>query len=130
MGRAHGETDQGPKDTQMERNYEQFPDDAIGDVLWKMREGGDKLGVAREVDFAVIFPAEQAAMDFAQRLLRYGQKVSFGPYEGEAAYPWQVIAHPIMVASHEHVSGYQRQLGKDADRLGGQNAGWGCYGRE
>ena len=38
------------KDMEMERDYEQFPDDAVGDVLWKMREGGDKLGVAREVE--------------------------------------------------------------------------------
>ena len=113
----------------MERSYVQYPDDAIGDVLWKMSEGGDNLSVPREVDFAVIFPAEQTAMDFAQRLLRYGQKVSFGPYEGLEGYPWQVLAHPIMVPSYEHVSGYQRQLGKDASVLGGRNEGWGCYGR-
>jgi hypothetical protein len=114
----------------MERDYARYPDDENGDVLWKMLQGGDNLDIPREVDFAVIFPDEQAAMDFAMRLLRYGQKVSFGRYEGVAGFPWQVQAHPIMVPSHEHVSGYERQLGKDAAALGGRNDGWGCYGRE
>ncbi len=114
----------------MERDYAHYPDDENGNVLWKMLQGGDNLDVPREVDFAVIFPDEQAAMDFAVRLLRYGQKVSFGRYERVEGFPWQVQAHPIMVPSHEHVSGYERQLGKDAAALGGRNDGWGCYGRE
>ena len=37
-----------------------------------MKQGGDQLDIPREVDFAVIFPSEAAAMDFALRLLRYG----------------------------------------------------------
>lgn len=95
-----------------------------------MKEAGDNLSLPREVDFAVIFPSEQAALDFARRLLRYGQKVSFGPSLGVEGLPWQVRAHPIMVLSYEHVSGYERQLGSDASALGGCNDGWGCYGRE
>ena len=114
----------------MERDFAQFPDDENGNVLWKMKQGGDNLDIPREVDFAVIFPSEQAAMDFAVRLLRYGQKVSMGQYQGVEEFPWQVQAHPIMVPSHEHISGYERQLGKDAAALGGRNDGWGCYGRE
>ncbi len=114
----------------MERDYAQYPDDENGNVLWKMQQGGDQLDIPREVDFVVIFPSEQAAMDFAVRLLRYGQKVSMGQSQGVSDFPWQVQAHPIMVPSYEHVSSYERQLGKDATALGGRNDGWGCYGRE
>lgn len=114
----------------MTRDYVLFPDDHNGNVLWKMKEAGDNLSAPREVDFAVIFASEQQALDFARRLLRYGQKVSCGQHAGVEGFPWQVRAHPVMVLSYEHVSGYERQLGKDASALGGRNDGWGCYGRE
>ena len=112
----------------MERDYVQYPDDGNGNVLWKMKQGGDNLAIPREVDFAVIFPREEAAMDCAVRLLRYGHKVSCGRHEGVADLPWQVQAHPIMVPSYEHVCGYERQLSKDAATLGGRNDGWGATG--
>jgi len=114
----------------MARDYALYPDDENGNVLWKMKQGGDNLDIPREVDFAVVFADEPSALEFAMRLLRYGQKVSFGRYEGAEGFAFQVQAHPIMVASYEHVSGYERQLGKDAAALGGRNDGWGCYGRE
>lgn len=44
----------------MARNYEQFPDDENGDVLWDMAQDGDDLTKPREVDFSVIFPTEKA----------------------------------------------------------------------
>ncbi|MBK6660285.1 MAG: ribonuclease E inhibitor RraB [Proteobacteria bacterium] len=67
----------------MERDYALYPEDDNGNVLWKMKQGGDNLDIPREVDFAVIFADEPSALEFAMRLLRYGQKVSFGRYEGE-----------------------------------------------
>ena len=60
----------------MERDYAQYRDHENGNVLWKMKQAGEQLNILREVDFAVIFPSEEAAMDFAVRLLRFGHKVS------------------------------------------------------
>ena len=103
-----------------------FPDDENGQVLQQMAEQGDDLSVPREIDFAVIFPTEEAALKFALRLLKSGQKVSFSEYEEHDELPWQVLAHPYMEPTHENVSGYEGLLAEEAEALGGRNDGWGC----
>lgn len=103
-----------------------FPDDENGQVLRQMAEQGDELAVPREIDFAVIFPTEDAALQFAVRLLRSGQKVSFSAYEEHDELPWQVLAHPYMVPTHDNISGYEGLLETEAAPLGGRNDGWGC----
>ena len=54
----------------MARDDARFPADDNGDALWHMAEAGDDLGKPREVDFAVVFPTETAALQFAVMLLR------------------------------------------------------------
>lgn len=107
-------------------NGTNFPDDENGQVLQQMAAQGDDLSVPREIDFAVIFPAEDAAVTFAVRLLKNGQKVSLSEYEEHDELPWQVLAHPFMVPTHENISGYEALLAKEAAPFGGQNDGWGC----
>ena len=114
----------------MPRNYLQFPDDQNGDILWDMSEDGDNLAKRREVDFSVIFPTEEAALQFAVHLLRNDQKVSFSPYEEHGELPWQVQAHPVLVPTHENVTSYENQLEQDAARFGGRNDGWGCFAQD
>jgi hypothetical protein len=107
-----------------------FPNDENGEVLRQMAEQGDDLSVPREIDFSVIFPSEDAALKFAVLLLRNGQKVSFSPYEEHDELPWEVQAHPLMVPTHENISGYEELLGSEAAPFGGQNDGWGCEVQE
>ena len=114
----------------MSRNYTQFPDDENGDVLWDMARDGDNLDKRREINFSVIFPGEDAAMAFALQLLRKGQKVSFGPYEGNEQLPWQVEVHPVLLPTHEAITHYENLLARDAEPLGGQNDGWGCFAQD
>ena len=114
----------------MERDFAQFPADDNGDKLWNMRQGGDRLVIPREVDFAVVFSTEEVAMEFAVLLLHYGQKVSFGEVQGVSGYAWQVQAHPVMVPTHHNVGAYARRLAQDAEPLGGRNQGWGCFARD
>jgi hypothetical protein len=114
----------------MTRDYVQFPRDENGDILWDMNEDGDNLAVAREIDFSVIFPTEDAALQFAVHLLRNDQKVSFAAYEEHEELPWQVQAHPVMVPTHENISGYESQLAQDATPFGGRNDGWGCFAQD
>lgn len=110
----------------MERDYLTCPDDENGDVLWRMLEDGDDLAQAREVDFSVVFPDEGGAMAFATQLLREGQKVSFSAYD-KAGFPWQVQAHPVLLPTHENISGYEHLLAENAAPFGGKNDGWGCF---
>ena len=114
----------------MSRNYSQFPDDENGDILWNMQQEGDNLDIPREIDFSIIFPTEQAAIQFAVELLRSDQKVSFSPYEEHEELPWQVQAHPVMVPTHENISGYEHELATGAQKYGGRNDGWGCFAQE
>lgn len=114
----------------MSRNYEQFPDDENGDILYNMAEDGDNLSKEREVDFSVIFPTEDSAIKFAVHLLRNEQKVSFSPYEEHEELPWQVQAHPVMIPTHENISGYESQLSADSAVFGGRNDGWGCFAQD
>ncbi|WP_313344456.1 ribonuclease E inhibitor RraB [Stenotrophomonas sp.] len=110
----------------MSRDPALYPDDENGDVLWKMLQDGDDLSVAREVDFAVIFPDEDAALRFSVHLLRNEQKVSFSAYEGNDDFPWQVLAHPLMVPTHGNISGFEALLESEAARFEGRIDGWGC----
>ena len=103
-----------------------FPDDENGEVLRRMAEQGDDLSVPREIDFAVIFPTEDAALRFALVLLKSGQKVSFSEYDEHDELPWQVLAHPLMEPTYENISGYEGLLANEAAPLGGRNDGWGC----
>ena len=95
-----------------------------------MAHDGDNLSKRREVNFSVIFPSEDAALEFAVHLMRNGQKVSFGPYEGNEELPWQVEVHPVLLPTHEDITNYENLLAKDSEPLGGQNDGWGCFAQE
>lgn len=110
----------------MTRDPITFPDDENGDSLWQMAGEGDDLSIPREVDFAVIFPTEDAALSFAVHLLKNDLKVSFSPYEEHDELPWQVLVHPFMEPAHENISGFEGLLAEAASELGGRNDGWGC----
>jgi hypothetical protein len=114
----------------MKRDYTRFPDDENGDVLWRMLEDGDNLSKPREIDFSVVFPTEDAALQFAVHLLRNDQKVSFSKYEEHDQLPWQVHAHPLMEPTHENITGFENQLGEDAAEFGGRNDGWGSMAQD
>lgn len=58
----------------MARDYSRSPDDDNGDVLWNMAQDGDSLIKRREINFSIIYPSEDAALEFAVHLLRNGQK--------------------------------------------------------
>ncbi|RYY79732.1 MAG: ribonuclease E inhibitor RraB [Moraxellaceae bacterium] len=114
----------------MNRDYAQYPNDENGDILWNMNQGGDNFSTPREVDFSIIFPTEESALEFAIHLLRNEQKVSFTTYEEHPELPWQVQAHPILVPTHANISSYESQLAQDAASLGGRNDGWGCFAQD
>jgi hypothetical protein len=114
----------------MERDFDKFPDDENGDILWDIHSRGNDLTERREVDFSVIFPTEEAALQFAMHLLKNEQKVSFSSYEGNEEFPWQVQAHPVMKPTHGSITGYENQLGEDAASFGGRNDGWGFMSSE
>ena len=60
----------------MSRDYQQFPDDDNGNVLWQMAEDGDDLTVAHEIEYSISFKSQETAEKCALFLLQEEQKIS------------------------------------------------------
>jgi hypothetical protein len=110
----------------MQRNEELFPLDNVGNALWQMLEGGDDLTIEREFEFSVIFADQKQALKFGELLLENNQKLSFCPYQGDDAFPWEITAYPFMSASYDNIAAYQELLTTSCAPFSGQYDGWYC----
>jgi Protein of unknown function (DUF1260). len=108
----------------MERDVTRFPNDENGDVLWRIAQRGADLTEEREIDFAVVFPTREAALEFGVFALQTEAKVSFSAYEDEE-FPWQIYVHAVMEPTHSDISEFEAFLGARAEQLGGRSDGWG-----
>lgn len=61
----------------MNRDYEQFPDDDNGNILWQMVEDGDDLTELHEIEFSIAFQDQQNAEQCAMHLPIKSKKISF-----------------------------------------------------
>ncbi len=109
----------------MERDPENFPDDINGDTLWRMLENGDDLSIEREIEFTVIFPTEDDALQFGEALLINRQKILLCDNEENNEYPFEIVVYVYMEATHEEISGYEDLLELHATQYNGLNDGWG-----
>ena len=110
----------------MSRDLDLFPNDNIGDALWKMQQAGDDLEQPREVEFSVLFPSQALALQFGQLLLENNQKLSFTPFQESEEYPWEITAYPNMPLNHENISAYQTLLVTSSEPLKGKFDGFYC----
>ena len=111
----------------MSRDLEQFPNDKVGDFLWKMHQEIDDLEQAREVEFSVLFPTQALALQFGQLLLENNQKLSFTPFQDNEEYPWEITAYPEMPLNYENISAYQDLLESSSAPLNGKLDGIYCF---
>ena len=112
----------------MSRDLSRFPQDENGDVLWRMHDSGDDLSKIREVDFSVVFPTEQQALDFSVRVLRAGHRVQQSRFmEQPEGLTWDVSVSSHMVPTHLQVTQFELFLADAAMAHGGRNDGWGCF---
>ena len=103
-----------------------FPNDANGDVLRRMLTGGDDLCVARDIDFAVVFPSENAAQAFAANSQLAAYKRTVEHSECAPGLPYDVIVVRNMLPTHAGITEFEGLLERLARPLGGRNDGWGC----
>jgi hypothetical protein len=110
----------------MERDYKQFPDDDNGEVLWRLRSQGDALTEPREIDFSVVMPSEDAALEFAVTCLRSGFKVELAEADEhhEDGLDWEVFVYTDAVPTHSDITMLEDALTKQAVPLGGRFSGW------
>lgn len=112
----------------MERNTNDFPHDAIGDALWSVyqTQGESLFEHECEVEFSVIFAEQAAALKYGQFLLENGQKLSFSPFQGNDAFPWEITAYPSMLLTYENLVNYQALLLTSSEGFLGVFDGWYC----
>lgn len=110
----------------MSRDYQQFPDDDNGNVLWQMAEDGNDLSVPYEVEYSIIFETQAQAEQCALYLLHQEQKVSlFEEEESESRY-WVVSAYVEMIPQHEDIVDLEQWFVHVASQYNGEYDGWGC----
>lgn len=108
------------------RDMTKFPTDSNGNMLWHMAMEGDDLNRPREIQFSVIFPSQDQAIQFGNILLANNQKLSFCPYLENPEHPWEITAYPEMPASYDNIIGYQSLLETHARKFDGIYDGWYC----
>ncbi|MCE7901810.1 MAG: ribonuclease E inhibitor RraB [Gammaproteobacteria bacterium PRO9] len=104
---------------------QQLPYDETGDLLRLMQEQGDDLGVARNIDFFLIFDTEAQAQAFASRAdLGPEFKVAISRYERTAK--WQVTLTVCMLPVYAELVMLEKQVARLGHEQGGEADGWGC----
>ena len=92
-----------------------------------MRRDGDELSKPRAIDFAVIFPGEEKASEFANHFETLGYIVEKNPVDDRAEYPWDVHVATVMAPTFDGIRNFESTLDAIAQPLGGRNDGWGCF---
>jgi len=112
----------------MTRDYQQFPDDENGDVLWQMYEDGNDLSDLHEVEFSIVFKTQELAEKCALHLLQQEQKVSMfqEDEQTDGANLWIVNIHINMIPEHEDIVDLEEWFTKIAGEFDGEYDGWGC----
>lgn len=110
----------------MSRDYEKFPEDDNGNLLWQMQEDGDDLEEIHEIEFSLYFKTQEAAEKCALSLLLEEQKISL--YLDEEVQPseWVITIYVNMYPEHEDIIDLEEWFTKIATKFDGEYDGWGC----
>lgn len=110
----------------MNRDYERFPADENGDVLWQMFEDGDELKEAHDIEFSLRFEDESQAQRCAIYLLQEEQKISMIEETGEDGLRWILTIYLYMQPNHADIVDLEHWFNKIAQDFEGEYDGWGC----
>lgn len=110
----------------MTRDFERFPQDDNGEVLWQMHQDGDDLSEAHEIEYAIVFHDKDKADRCALFLLEEEQKISL--FIGEEADPkeWILSIYVYMEPDYADIVELENWFTKIALEFGGEYDGWGC----
>jgi regulator of RNase E activity RraB len=110
----------------MSRDYNQFPDDENGNVLWQMHQDGDDLQEAHEIEFSIVFADEEQADRCALHLLKEEQKISLFQDEESDTLEWIITIYVYMEPAYEDIVDLEQWFSKIAAEFQGEYDGWGC----
>lgn len=112
----------------MTRDYQQFPDNDNGNLLWQMFEDGSDLNEPYEVEFTIVFEQQQHADQCALHLLHQEQKISLyqEDQQEDQTHLWVLNIHINMILEHDDLVDLEEWLGRIAEQFSGRYDGWGC----
>ena len=110
----------------MSRDFEKFPENDNGNLLWQMHEDGDDLEEIHEIEFSVYFKTQELAEKCAIYLLNEEQKISL--YLDEEVQPaeWVITIYVNMYPEYEDIIDLEEWFSKIAGQFEGEYDGWGC----
>ncbi len=110
-----------------QRDYNRFPSDENGDVLYNLFLQGMDLNTTKDVEYAIIFPDNNGAIKFADSCKSIGLSIYIEEYEGQTDFKYGVIATKSMLPTHSNITALETELGNKAKYFGGINDGWGFF---
>ncbi|MDC5137775.1 ribonuclease E inhibitor RraB [Acinetobacter baumannii] len=110
----------------MNRDYEQFPDDDNGNVLWQMVEDGDDLTELHEIEFSIAFQDQQNAEQCAMHLLYQEQKISLFQDDSVEPNEWIITIFVTMEPEYSDIVDLEQCFSTIAEQFNGEYDGWGC----
>ena len=110
----------------MSRDYEQFPDDDNGNVLWQMHEDGDDLDEAHEIEYSIAFTDQEQAERCALFLLNEEQKISLFHDDDSGVTEWIITIYVYMEPAYADIVDLEEWFTKIANQFQGEYDGWGC----
>ncbi|WP_432209457.1 ribonuclease E inhibitor RraB [Acinetobacter variabilis] len=110
----------------MARDYDKFPDDENGHVLWQMYQDGDDLEDDHEIEFSIAFNSEEQADRCALHLLKEEQKISLYQDEESDTLEWTITIHVYMQPTYENIVDLEQWFTRIAAEFQGEYDGWGC----
>jgi regulator of RNase E activity RraB len=108
----------------MSRDFQQFPDDDNGNVLWQMEQDGDDLTVAHEIEYTIAFKEQELAEKCALYLLQEEQKISL--FVDEDTNEWFITIYVYMEPDYSDIVDLEEWFSKIATQFEGEYDGWGC----
>jgi hypothetical protein len=106
-----------------------FPNDADGDALRRLADGGSDLSKPMSLDFQIAVPNEVAANGLAEVVYNRGYRVKIYA-SPECSLPWTCECSTRMLASYEGVIAIQAELASLAKPFSGHPDGWGSFGND
>lgn len=114
------------KDIRMTRDYELYPDDDNGNVLWQMAEDGDDLSEPHEIEYSIAFQEQSQAEKCALYLLQEEQKITLFVDEESDVSEWIITIYVYMEPEYSDIVDLEQWFTKIAEQFGGEYDGWGC----
>ncbi|MEB3766691.1 ribonuclease E inhibitor RraB [Acinetobacter sp. MD2] len=110
----------------MSRDFQKFPNDDNGNVLWQMVEDGGDLSQPHEIEFILAFKTLTDAQTCALYLLDQEQRISLAQDEQTEPNEWQVSVYILIEPDYEDIVDLETWFTKIATEFQGEYAGWEC----